>query len=169
MKIVGNNFGMNLQDALKVLDRFAEETVAFKIFQVADVLAEKGLAATDDADGVFEFATRREDWLRVVFERDRDRNKTARTAEHLRTSGGQAENGIVAASQDVAIVDEVGIGDALETADGLVVINGNGFFAEIGTGHDESVEFAAGEKEMVEGSVGQEDADEVIARGNAIG
>jgi len=53
VKIVGNDFRMNIQDALEVLHGFAEKIVAFEIFEVADVLAEEGFIAADDADRVF--------------------------------------------------------------------------------------------------------------------
>ena len=76
---------------------------------------------------------------------NRHGNETAGAAEHLRAASDEADDGIVATAEDVAIVDEVGVGDAVKTPDGFVIIDGDGLFAEVGAGHDESIELAAGE------------------------
>ena len=52
MKIVGDDRGVHLKDMLETRDSFLKEIVAFEIFEVADVLTEKGLVVADDADGV---------------------------------------------------------------------------------------------------------------------
>ncbi len=158
---------MHLKNALEVLNSLAEEAVAFQIFQIADVLAEECFAAAKDANGVFQFTADGQNRLRFVFKGNRYGNKTAGTAQHLRLAGGDANDGIIAAAQDIAIVNEVSIGDAVEPAEGFGVIDGDGLFAEVGAGHDKRVEFGAGKEEMVKRGVRQKNAQKMIARSNA--
>ncbi len=167
MEVVGDDAGMHLQNALEVLHSFTEEAVAFQIFQVADVLAEKCFAAAKDADGIFQFAADGEDRRGFLFQGNRHGNKTAGTAQHLRLAGGDTNDGIIAAAKDIAIVGEVTIGDTVEAAEGFGVGDGDGLFAEVGAGHDERIEFRTGKKEMVKRGIRQENAQKMIAGGDA--
>lgn len=82
----------------------------------------------------------------------------------MRSAGGDTNHGIIAAAQDIAIVDKVSVSDAVEASECFGITDGDRLFAEVGAGHDERVEFGTGKKEMVERGVWQEDADEIIAR-----
>ena len=105
--------------------------------------------------------------MRLVLDGDWDGNKTARPAELLGDAiGSDADYGIVTTAKDVAVVNEESVGDSVETLDSFLIVDGDGLFAEIGTGHDESFEFAAGEKQMVERSIWKENTEEAIGRGD---
>ena len=149
VKIVRDDLGLNFQDALHVLDGFFVEIVAFEIFKIADVLAEERFGATNNADRVFQFATDGENRFGFMFEGNGHRNKAARAAKHLEARDQGTNHRIIAAAENVPIVDEISVGDTLEAPDSFVVVDGDGFFAEIRTGHDKSVEFTAGEEKMV--------------------
>ncbi len=168
MEIVGNHLGLNFQDALQVLDGFLEEVMALKIFQIADVLAEKSFAAARDADSVLQFCANGQNGWGFVFEGNWRGNKAARTAQYLRAASGEANDRVVAAAQDIAIVDEVSVGNRVEAPHSFFVVDGDGLFAEVGAGHDQSVELAAGKKKMVQRGVGQEDAEKTIAGSDAV-
>src|SRR5271166_5861970 len=162
MKIVSDCFWVNFQDALEVGNGFFEEAIAFQIFQIANVLAEEGFGATHYADSVFQFTANGKNRLRFALEGNRHGDETARTAQHLRPSSCDTHHGVVAAAQDVAIVNEIRIGNSLEPANCFLVIDGDGLFAEVPAGHHESIEFSAGKKEMVQRRISQEDAEEAV-------
>jgi len=169
VEIVGDDGGLDFENALEMGNGFVKEIVAFEVFQIADVLAEKSFPTADDADGVFEFAANRQDGLRFAFDGDGNRNETTRAAELLGEAGGDADDGIVAATEYFTIVDEESVGDAVKALDGFLIVDGDGFLAEVAAGHDQGVEFAAGEQEVMERGVGKKDAEEAVARGNAGG
>ena len=103
-----------------------------------------------------------------MFDGDGDGHKAAGAAELLGNAiGGDAGYGIVAAPEDVAIVDQEDVGDAVEAPDSFLIVNDDRLFAEIGAGHDESFESTTSEKEMVERSVREEDTEETISGGDA--
>jgi hypothetical protein len=87
----------------------------------------------------------------------------------LRAATSETNDRIVATAKNVSVVNEKCIGDVVEAADSLVVVDGDGLFAEVGAGHDESLEFAAGEEEMVERGVGEKSAEEAIPGSDAAG
>ncbi len=169
VKIVGDDLGVNFQDALHVLDGFLKKIVAFEIFKIADVLAEERFGATNNADRVFQFATNGENRFGFMFEGNGHRNKATRAAKHLSTCAEWANHGIVTAAENVAIVDEISIGDALEAPDRFVVVDGDRFFAEVRAGHDKSIEFTTGEEKMMKRGVGEKDTEIAIAWCDALG
>ena len=167
MEIVGDDFGVDFENALKMIDALLKEFVAFEVFEIADVLAEEGFTAAKDTDSVFQFATDSQDRLRFALNRDWERDEAAGAAQLLRASGGDANDGIIAATQDVAIMDEKSIGDVLKTLHRFLIVDGDGLFAEIGAGHNQCVELGAAEKQVVERRVGQKSAEETIVGSDA--
>jgi hypothetical protein len=85
----------------------------------------------------------------------------------LDLAGSQTSDGIITAAKNAAVVDEESVSYAVKAADGFGIVNGDGFFAEIRAGHDESVEFSAGEKKMVERRIWKKHAEETVARCDA--
>ena len=163
MQIVSNHLGLHFQDSLEVLDGFFEKAIAFQIFQVADVLAQERFAATHHAHGVFQFAANRQDRLRFVFQRDGHGNKPARAAQLLRLARSDAHDGIVAPPQDVAIVNQERIGNAVQALHGLLIIDRDWLLAEVAAGHHQRLKFAAGEQQMMQRRVRQKNAQKPIA------
>ena len=46
-----------------------------------------------------------------------------------------------------------------EPREGLVVVDGDGLFAEVGAGHDEGADAGIGKEQMLQGRVGKKDAE----------
>ena len=68
---------------------------------------------------------------------------------------------------------EEGVGDGPEAGAGLVVVDGDGFFAQVGGGHHQSLHARIGEEQVLQRGVGQKDAEPGNAggdfRGDAVG
>ena len=63
---------------------------------------------------------------------------------------------------------EEGVGDAAQALNGFAVVDGDGFFTEVGGGHDEGRNLAGGEEEVLERGVGEEDAEPGNAGGYSL-
>src|SRR5579884_772331 len=138
MKIAGEELGIEFEDTAHVVHSLFEKRVALEIFEITDVLAEKGLAAACEADSVLQFTADRENPGNFLVQENRHGNVAARTTHLAQAAVAGAHHGIIFANEDVAVVDEKKIGDAVQAADGFLIVDGNGFFAEIGARHYES-------------------------------
>src|SRR5208337_1959450 len=121
-----------------------KKTIAFQILQIANVLTEESLRAAYNANRVFQFSTNRQEGLRFALQRHGHGDKSAGAAQLLRLAGGVAHNGIVATPQDVAVVHEERVGHAAQALYGLIIVDGDGFLAEVATGHHKSIASATG-------------------------
>src|SRR5271165_7003387 len=164
MKIVGDHSRLHFEDALEMFDRLPKKAIALQVFEIADMLAEKCLRAANHADGVFQFATDSEDRWRFLLDGNGYGNEAAGTAEFLRLTQDNTNDGIVAAAKNFAVVNEQRIGKAVEATHGFVVLDDDGLFTEIRTGHHQGIELSAGEQEIVQWSVRQENAEKTVAR-----
>src|SRR5438477_10433675 len=130
MKIVCDQFWLDLQDFFEVLDSFFEEFVAFEIFQITNVLTEEGVLTLRQADCVLQFSADGENGRDFVAQKHRHGNKPARASELLRASlllhgrgrpclrdleSKSSHHRVVAAQQNFAIVNEEQICKAAET------------------------------------------------------
>src|SRR5450755_3180764 len=104
VKVVGDNFRPDFENALQVLNRFVEETITLDILQIADVLAQEGVLSFGETDRVLEFAADGQHRRLLVFQKDRHRNESARTPQLARDTARHAHYGIIAAQQDVAVM-----------------------------------------------------------------
>ena len=69
---MGDDLRLNFQDALKMGDSLFEKIVAFQVFEIADVLAEKSFRTSNDADCILQFASDGQDGLRFLFNGNRN-------------------------------------------------------------------------------------------------
>ncbi len=53
VQVAGNSLGLNAEQALEMADAFFEGAQGFIIFQIADMVAEKGIVLAGQAEGVF--------------------------------------------------------------------------------------------------------------------
>ncbi len=175
VEIVGDGGGVDFEDLLEVVDGLLEEVVGGEVFEVADVLAQEGVGASGEADGVLELASDGEDRRDGFAELDGGGNEASRATNELRAGGEVLNDRVVAAEEDVAIVEEEEVGNGGEAGEGFAVVDGDGLFAEIGAGHDEGGEAGVGEEQVVERGVGEEEAEvigvgrEVVEGGGALG
>ncbi len=107
--------------------------------------------------------------MRFAFDSNGDGNETARAAELLGEAGGDANDGIVAAAEDFTIVNEEGVGNTVKALNGFEILDGDGFLTQVAASHDEGIEFAAGEEEMMERGVRKKNAEEAVAGSDACG
>ena len=127
----------DFQNALQMLDRFLEEAVALCVLQIADVLREKRVTAFGQADGVLQFAADSQNRWHIFAQKDRYRHKSARAPQLPRAPAGDANDGIVTAQQDIAIVYKKAVGQPVQPAHRFVVGNANRLLAQVGAGHDQ--------------------------------
>src|SRR5512142_496425 len=104
-----------------------------------------------EADGVFEFSPNGQNRRQLFFEKNGDGNKAAGTAHLSWYSSDDAHYGIVAAQQNVAIVDEEVVGQPAQARHRFVVIDGNRLFAQIAASHDQRLKSALGKEQVVNG------------------
>ena len=109
------------------------------VFEITDVLRQNRPAILHPTKGVLQFSAHRQD-LPDLFEPrwqlDRFGRVTAGTAQEARLFIHDAYHRIVEAVDDVAVVQQVIIGDAFEAAPGVPVIGHLRFVAAITRGHD---------------------------------
>ena len=167
--IVDHGLGLDLEGAHEVVERLAEKVEAGEVFEIAEVLALIDEAAAGEGEDIFEMAADGEQRRSVQRQRDAERNEAARAANELRSAIDDGGDGVVAALKDFAVVHEEGVGDGAEAGAGFVVVDGDGLFAEVGGGHDEGLDARVGEEEMVQGRVGEKDAEPGDAGGDGGG
>ena len=120
---------------------FAEEIEAGEVLQIAQMLALVGKAAAGEGEDILQMAADGEQRRRrrKFGQRHAERNKAAGAADQLRRAIDDGGDRIVAALQNFAVVHQEGVGDVAEPGEGLVVVDGDGLFAEVGGGHDEGL------------------------------
>ncbi|KAF5054784.1 hypothetical protein DSECCO2_384550 [anaerobic digester metagenome] len=161
--------GPDLQDVGQVGGDLPEKTVGFEVLEVADVLRDEGLLALRQAEGVLEQGARAEDDGPVLGQVHGRRGEAARPADELGRVAHGADHGVVAADEDVAVVQEEGVGDGPEPAQGLAVAQADGLGAHVARGHDQGRRPGRRcgqllEEHVVQRRVGQHDAQKVRVR-----
>src|SRR5579864_1211972 len=104
MQIVSDNLGPDFQNAFQMSNDFFEELVACRIFQIANVLAEKGMLTFCETDGIFQFATHRENSWKLLLQKNWNGNESTRASQLPQRTAHNAHHRIVAAQEDVAVV-----------------------------------------------------------------
>ncbi len=166
VQVVDDGLGLDLEGAHEVVEGLAEEVEAGEVFKIAEVLALIGEAAAGEGEDIFEMAADGEERRGVERKRDGKRNKAAGAADELRSAVDDGGDGVVATLKDFAIVEEEGVGDGGKASAGFVVVDGDGLFAEVGGGHDEGLDARVCEEQMVQGRVGEKEAEPGNARGD---
>ena len=82
MQIVGDGARRDAEDVLQAGQRFLEKLHGLEVFQIADVLAEDGVAALGEAEGVLQLAAEGQDLVQFDSQVDGLRNKAAGAAQY---------------------------------------------------------------------------------------
>jgi hypothetical protein len=143
----------------EVIEGLAEEVEAGEVFEIAEVLALICEAATREGEDILEMATDGEERRGVKRKRDGERDEAAGAADELRSAVDDGGHGVIAALKDFAVVCEEGVGDGGEAGAGFLVVDGDGFLAEIRGGHDEGLDARVCEEQMVQGRVREKKAE----------
>src|SRR5690242_1515492 len=83
MEVVCDTLGRDFQDSFEMFDCLFEKTIAFKVLQIADVLAEECVLAFGKTNCVLQLATDREDRRYFFVQENRNRDEAPRAAELL--------------------------------------------------------------------------------------
>src|ERR1700683_2406450 len=89
----------------QIVDGFAEGAEGLVMIEVADVLADEGLAIDDQRDGIFEVGAQSQDGACCGQRCDRAGSVTAGAAKDCRAESSGAGYGIVDAAGDGALTD----------------------------------------------------------------
>ncbi len=118
MQVVRDDGRSHVDDRHQVGGRAFQRHAGGRIVEVADVLRDEGLVVAGDADRVLEIAAQRQYRRSGARQPDRPRRVSASAAHELEPRPRRiriverAHDAVVAADDDVAVVDEEGIGDA---------------------------------------------------------
>ena len=99
---------------LHARQRLLEELHGLVVFEVADMLAQDGVAALGQAEGVLQLAAKRKHFVQFDAEIDGLGDEAARAAQHAFAALEGAHDRIVDAGADVAVVQQKPVGDAAE-------------------------------------------------------
>src|ERR1017187_5020153 len=169
MEVVGDDLRSNLENPLQMLDSFVEKAIAFCVLQISDVLAQESVLSFGEADGVLEFASDGQDRRLVVFQENRHRNKTSGTPQLPGNAACNSHHGIVAAQQDVTVVHEEVVGEAIQAIDCFSIVNRDRLLALVAAGHHQSLEPSLGEQQVMKRCVGQKNSQITVEGRNLVG
>ena len=91
-----------------------KEDQRFVIFEIADVLAQKGVMILGKTERVLQFGAAGQDFSDWKAQRDGIGSVAARTAQDALLAFENAHHGIVHAGVDVAVVKQESVGDAMQ-------------------------------------------------------
>jgi len=137
MQIVGDAVRPDLENIQQMANRFLEKADGCRIVESADVLRQKRFAALHDANGVLQITAKRQHRRPVTGERDRHRHVAAGTPDEGGTVRRGAHHRVIAASHDLAVMRQVGIGNSSQARQRLVVADDQRLAVRIGAGHDQ--------------------------------
>ena len=140
----------------------AEEIIGGPVFQIADVLAHKGLLAPGQTDRVFQFGPTGQYRRHVVLQKHGNRHVAPGTPNGAHVAGTVANDGVVAAQNNLTVVNEKIIGNLSQPPERFNVVDGDRLLAQIGAGHHQSSETGI-KQQVMQGRVGQHDAKIAVA------
>ena len=116
MEVMRHGLRMHAEEALHVIERLAEEDQRLVVLQVSDVLAENGVMAGGEAEGVLEFAARGNHVRYGPAEVDGRRREPARSPQHHGPAAENARDGIVYRRPDRPVMGQESVGQAAPAA-----------------------------------------------------
>jgi len=152
-----------------VTDGLKKGLISGQVVQVAYIVTQKGLPCPGQTDCVVELWTDRQDLPlpRVHRQAYRKRRVTARTPQETELAGYCPGHRIIRPNVDVSVVKEKNICKRTKPFPGILVGMSNRLVADVAAGHDKRW-IGAFKKEMVQGSVGQHNAERGAARGHCM-
>ena len=177
MEVVGHRRRGGVQHVEQVLGRLFQVSHCSCVAQVADVLGKNGFPALNEAQGVFQVAAEGQHTGAIVRELDGPGGLAPAPAQELDGAPGVAHHRIIGPHHNVPVVEQEGIRQTGQTAQGLGVVRDQGLAPRIGAGHDQAQILGRGqpgqasgttgggvEEQVMEGSVGQHAAQPGQAR-----
>ena len=160
MEVVGDDLGHDPVQPGKVVDRLEERPVRRQVLEVADVMAGDDVAALGDGDGALQLRTDGEHGGRrgVEGQRQRLRRVAARPTQQLDPAAGGTGDRVVAADVDRAVVGQQAGDHRAEAVDGVGVVVGDRFVAEVAARHHQRPADTV-EQQVVQRAVGQHHAE----------
>ena len=163
MRVVGDELGLQREEPLEVRNPLSVREQSRIVLEVADVVAQPGAPVAGQAERRLELCAAGEQGTgRRKREVDARRDVAARAPQHQRPAALAERDGaderIVGARLDGAVVDEKAVGDALETAPGIQVAEGDRLVRDVATREHErrNAELGqVGEQQVVQRRVGQ--------------
>src|SRR5271165_2606884 len=110
MQIVRYRHGRNAEETFEMIERLAEELHSFHVFEIADVLAQDGIAIFGQAQGVFQLAAAGQNLLYGHSEIDRLRSEAAGSSDRILAVFKALDDGIVHSGLNLPIVQQKVIG-----------------------------------------------------------
>src|ERR1700685_801632 len=101
------------------------------------MLAGNGEAGAREAEGVLLLRAAGQDFAFAASEPNRLRRVAACAAHRQNLPGDDADNGIINAGVDAAVVMSEDVSDIGEALLGFVVVDDDGLFTDVAAGHDE--------------------------------
>ena len=126
-----------MEEARHALERLLKEAKGFEVFEIPEVLAGDREAGAGEAERVLLLGSAGEDFGFAAAEEDRLRGVAARAADRHRLASNDADDGVIDAGVDAAVVVDENVGDAGEAFFRFRIVNDDGFFADVAAGHDE--------------------------------
>ena len=136
VQVVRDGLRLDVEHRAQVIDHLDQRAAGGRVVEVADMRRQEGLVTAGDADRVLQPGARGQHRRARARQLDRPRRVAARAADELRAAGGrQAQHAVVAAGDDVAVVQQQRVGDALQPRQRLVVADHQRLAVRVGAGH----------------------------------
>ena len=138
MQVVGDDLRLHCEETPEMLDPIGERTQGLVVLEVADVVADPGARPLGQAEGVLQLRAACEDWRdgAVARQGQRGRDVTARAAQNG-TPRNRADDRVVGARCDRAVVDEKQVRDLGKPPERVLIAVGDRFLADVCARHHE--------------------------------
>ena len=166
VQVVRDDLRDDVEEPLEVRDALAEGGQRLGVAQVADVVPDPGARALGQAEGALELRAAGQD-RRAAGDREGlgRRDEPARAAQQGRSPPHDARDGVVGARVDRAVVQQHGVGQRPQPAQGVVVAERDRLVADVAAGQHERGA-GVGQQQVVQRRVGEHDAELARARGH---
>ncbi len=159
VQVVCDDLGHDLEQLLEVRDAVLQRRQRLVVLDVADVVAAPRAIALRDAERVLLLGAGAE---HVAWRGDRQvergRHVAARAAHEQRALADDADDGVVGARRDRAVVDEEAVGDRAQALERVGVVVGDRLVGDVAARHDERHAGVDGEQ-LVQRRVREHDAE----------
>ncbi len=150
----------------EVADGFLERLKRLIMVQVAHMLADEGLSASHERNGIFQICAGGEDGAARGQNGGGAGGITARAPQNDGAEGAGASHRIVDPARDGTLADQERVGKAGEPLARFIVAVSDRLTRSIGAGDDENLGRAAVEQQMMQWGVGKHDSKLVTLGGN---
>src|SRR5215813_1146282 len=169
MEVMSDHARREREEALKMIDGLHPATVGAFIAEIAKMLAEEDVPATNKTKHALEFPAAGQNRLdRLMGKGDRQWHVAPRAAQKERDPVDASGYRIVTADLNRAIVSQKKIRNAAQSVHGVAILEGDWLVAAIPARHDQR-EVDASEQQMLERRVGQHQAEMTQSGSHLVG